>query len=175
MEVEAKILDIDPEKVVVTLERLGATKLFDGEMQTTFYDTPDEAIKKKKDLLRLRRHEEETTLTYKRHLTDGLEKVREEHETRVGSFDEMDSILRHLGYKPSLTMRKRRTSYQIFEARVEIDVHLDDFAFIPPLLEIEIDDDEILLKIAAALGYSKKNLVPWDFFTVARHYGYEKS
>ena len=53
-EIEVKILGIDRRKVEQTLTGLGAEKVFDGEIQTFFFDFKDGRIIKAKDVLRLR-------------------------------------------------------------------------------------------------------------------------
>jgi predicted adenylyl cyclase CyaB len=98
MEIEAKILNIDPRKIINILTQIGAVRIFDGEIYTLFYDTPAGAISKRKDLLRLRRIGNEVILTYKRYVSNKNVKMREEYETEVGNLEEMDLILRSLGF-----------------------------------------------------------------------------
>lgn len=47
-EIEAKILEINKEKVMTKLEDLGAKKILDSELIATFYDFEDKRLKKKK-------------------------------------------------------------------------------------------------------------------------------
>jgi adenylate cyclase, class 2 len=170
MEIEAKILNIDPRKIINILTQIGAVRIFDGEIYTLFYDTPAGAISKRKDLLRLRRIGKEVILTYKRYVSNKNVKMREEYETEVGNLEEMDLILRSLGFQATEKMRKKRVSFKAENARVDIDVHLENYSFIPPLLEIEAKDEEAITKLAEELGFSSEDLSTWDFFEVARHY-----
>ena len=170
MEIEAKILNIDPEKIINNLINIGAVKIFDGVIYTLFYDTPEGKLSKRKELLRLRRMGKEAILTYKRYVSNNSVKTREEYETKVGNLEKMDLILRSLGYQVTEKMSKKRVSYKTDSARVDIDVHLENYSFIPPLLEIEAKDEEAINKLARELGFLSTDLSTWDFFEVARHY-----
>ena len=66
-EVEVKILEVKRKNIEETLARLGAKKVFDGDIQTLFFDFKDGKIIKAKDVLRLRKEEEDKIeLTYKK-------------------------------------------------------------------------------------------------------------
>ncbi len=170
MEIEAKILKVDRPKLMQRLESLGAKEVFDGEIYTLFYDTSDASISRRGDLLRLRKMGDKTYLTYKRHISDRTAKIRDEHETEVGSFEEVNSILTSLGFEVTETMHKHRTSYSFDGSRIEIDVHLDKYSYIPPLMEIEAASLEDIWEIAKKLGYKREKLKSWDFFKVADYY-----
>ncbi len=62
-EIEVKILEIDRKKIEKTLTDLGAEKIFDGGIQTIFFDFEDGRIVKAKDVLRLRKEEDKVELT----------------------------------------------------------------------------------------------------------------
>ena len=170
MEIEAKILNIDPEKIINILRKIGTVKIFDGEIYTLFYDTPQGTLSKRKDLLRLRRMGKDVLLTYKRYVSNKNVKTREEYETKVGNLEKMNLILISLGYQVTEKMSKKRVSYKNDSARVDIDIYLKNYSFIPPLLEIEAKDEEAINKMARDLGFSSKDLSTWDFFEVSRHY-----
>ena len=65
-EIEVKILEINRKKVEETLTDLGAKKILDSDLQTIFFDFKDGRIIKAKDVLRLRKDENKTELTYKK-------------------------------------------------------------------------------------------------------------
>lgn len=91
-------------------------------------------------VLRLRRTQNKTVLTYKesRPSTTSV-KRRLERETKIENADEMHAILENLGYVPSLVYEKRRKIYQ-FET---VEVVLDELPF-GFYLEIEGEEDAIL-------------------------------
>jgi predicted adenylyl cyclase CyaB len=170
MEIEAKILEIDPKKIINHLEQMGAIKVFDGEVCSFFYDTPAGEISKRKDLLRLRRIGKDVVLTYKQFIVDNKVKQREEYEVEIGNLEQMDCILRSLGFVVTEKVLKKRVSFKIDNTRVDIDVHLENYSYIPPLLEIEAPNVGEINKLAVELGYSSNNLLAWDFFDLARYY-----
>lgn len=49
-EIEVKIIEIDPAEIIRKLEKLGATKVFDGEMNSIYYDYHDEFKKKQESV-----------------------------------------------------------------------------------------------------------------------------
>jgi len=44
-EIEVKILEIDKDEVIKKLNSLGAEKIFEGYVETIYYDTPDFKLK----------------------------------------------------------------------------------------------------------------------------------
>src|SRR5271163_4809619 len=74
----------------------------------TLYDLPGEVLRKRKELLRLRRYGSRWTLTHKAKKKTGRHSSREELETSVDDGREMDLILRALGYAPSFRYEKFR-------------------------------------------------------------------
>ena len=112
IETEVKIRLID----VTTAQR----RLADGQFvvsvprrfeANTLYDTADLKLKRGQMLLRLRQVGGEAIVTWKGPSLPGPHKIRPELETTVGSIEEMDRILRALGYEPSFRYEKYRTEY----------------------------------------------------------------
>src|SRR3954468_20032048 len=72
--------------------------------------------------LRLRRVNGRAYLTFKRRLpTRSSIKHQEEHELVVGDPDTMDAILQSLNFQPAVIYEKRRTSWDVGQAKVVID------------------------------------------------------
>ena len=65
-ELEAKILEVNRIQIEKTLGGLGAKKVFDGDIQTLLFDFEDGRIFKARDVLRLRKAQDKTELTYKK-------------------------------------------------------------------------------------------------------------
>ena len=78
----------------------------------TLYDTPDTKLKRGQMLLRLRQVGDESIITWKGPSIPGPHKVRPEVETSVGSLEQLDKILRALGYEPSFRYEKYRTEFK---------------------------------------------------------------
>jgi adenylate cyclase class 2 len=77
----------------------------------TLYDLPGEILRKRKELLRLRKYGPVWTLTHKSGTTRGRHSSRVELETAVADGKKMDAILRALGYLPSFRYEKFRAEW----------------------------------------------------------------
>lgn len=87
----------------------------------TLYDLPGEVLRRRRELLRLRKYGSEWTLTHKAGKTTGRHSSREELETSVGDGKRMDAILRALGYAPSFRYEKFRTEWTDGKGQVVVD------------------------------------------------------
>jgi adenylate cyclase class 2 len=169
-EIEAKILEVDPEALARKLVALGAEKAGESEFETLFFDYPDGSLEKGRNLLRLRRSGELAWLTYKGYVADARAKVREEWEVKVSDFEIARKMLEAIGLQPRQHILKRRSAYRLDRATLAIDRHKEKFARIPPLLEIEAPSVEEIHAIARVLGFSPEECQPWDFSELLAHY-----
>jgi len=170
-EVEVKIIEIDRETVEDKLRSLGAKKTLDDDVETLFFDFPDNSISKAKNLLRLRRVGIETTLTFKKFVENGLAKVRVEHEVSVSDLEATISIMESLGLITTLRMEKHRTSYALKNGvAVEIDKYAGQYAYIPTLLEIEGADTPTIHEQAKLLGFEPEQCKSWTTFDLIDYY-----
>ena len=85
------------------------------------YDLPGAVLRKRRELLRLRKYGSEWTLTHKAGKKTGRHSSREELETSVGNGKQMDAILRALGYAPSFRYEKFRTEWTDGKGQVVVD------------------------------------------------------
>jgi predicted adenylyl cyclase CyaB len=173
-EIEAKILQVNREKIEATLVSLGARKVFDGEIQTFFFDFKDNSIIKAKNVLRLRKEEEKTDLTYKKvRVTQGA-KVAEEYSVEVSDFETMKKILESIGLEATENMQKHRVSYLLNNARFDIDHYLEEYSFIPEFLEIEAESEEAIHRYAGLLGFKQDDCLPWSTNELIKYYSSAK-
>jgi adenylate cyclase, class 2 len=77
----------------------------------TLYDLPGEVLRKRKELLRIRKYGSIWTLTHKSGTTRGRHSSRVELETAVADGRKMDAILRALGYSSSFRYEKFRAEW----------------------------------------------------------------
>jgi len=77
----------------------------------TLYDLPGEVLRKRKELLRIRKYGSSWTLTHKSGTVRGHHSSRVELETAVADGKKMDAILRALGYAPSFRYEKFRSEW----------------------------------------------------------------
>jgi adenylate cyclase class 2 len=85
------------------------------------YDLPGEKLRKRGEMLRLRKYGETWTLTHKAKSKDSRHKVRVELETRVASGDQTDAILRAVGFTPTFRYEKYRAEWSDGIGHVVLD------------------------------------------------------
>lgn len=127
--------------VVNRLRAVGAE--FEGEEFETNTLYTGNALDATRAVLRLRRTNTRSVLTYKeRGAIDasGIKRHRED-ETVVADADALVSILDALGYRPSLVYEKRRATWHVQEAEIVIDE-------LPFGLYAEIEGDEANIRAA---------------------------
>ncbi len=173
-ELEAKILEVDRKKIEETLTRLGAKKVFDGDIQTLFFDFKDGSIIKAKDVLRLRKEQDQIELTYKKvHVTETA-KVAEEYSVEVSNLEIMEKILENLGLTETESMQKHRVSFTLDHTRFDVDRYVGSYGYIPEFLEIEAENVDSLHKYAGLLGFKAKDCLPWSTNELIQHYSPQK-
>jgi len=87
----------------------------------TLYDLPGQLLRKRGDLLRLRRYGSEWVLTHKAKGKAGRHKTRVENETTVADGARMEAILRALGFAPTFRYEKFRAEWSDIKGHVVVD------------------------------------------------------
>jgi len=87
----------------------------------TLYDLPGQRLRKRGELLRLRKYGSKWTLTHKAKGKVGRHKTRVENETQVADGIKMDIILRALGFAPSFRYEKFRAEWSDGTGHVVVD------------------------------------------------------
>jgi adenylate cyclase class 2 len=87
----------------------------------TLYDLPGQRLRKRGELLRLRKYGETWTLTHKAKGKAGPHKIRVENETQVADGSKMDIILRALGFAPCFRYEKFRAEWSDGKGHVVVD------------------------------------------------------
>ncbi len=87
----------------------------------TLYDLPGGVLRKRKELLRIRKYGEVWTLTHKSGTVRARHSSRVELETKVTDGAKMDAILRALGYSPSFRYEKFRAEWTDGKGHVVVD------------------------------------------------------
>ena len=157
-------------KVEKTLNNLGAKKVFDGDIETLFFDFKKGTIIKKKNVLRLRKEEDTIELTYKKVLFSSKAKTAEEYSVSVSSLEITKKILENLGLSVIESIEKHRVSYKLDDARFDFDRYSGSYGFIPEFLEIEAKNTDLIYKYSALLGFKEKDCLPWSTEELIRHY-----
>ncbi|MFA6269137.1 MAG: class IV adenylate cyclase [archaeon] len=170
-EIEVKILEINKKEVEKKLKQMGAKKAFDGLIDAQNFDFPDRRIKKKKNLLRLRKMDKKVFLTYKiKSKAKSQAKVCEEIELEVMDFEKMKLIFENLGLETKTRIKKHRTSYKLGSTHFEIEQYLGEYSNVPCFLEIEAPSIKVINKYAKKLGFNEKDCLNWNTWDVVEHY-----
>lgn len=108
------------ETVLESLKEIGAE--FKGEdfEENILFSNGD--LIEKKAVLRLRRIDKKTILTYKQRVqNDSGIKNNIEYETEVSDFEEINKIFESLGYRRLLIYEKRRRTWKFKEVEIVVD------------------------------------------------------
>lgn len=87
----------------------------------TLYDLPGQPLRRRGDLLRLRKYGAEWVLTHKAKGSVGRHKTRVETETKVADGKSMEAILCALGYLPMFRYEKFRAEWTDATGRIVVD------------------------------------------------------
>jgi adenylate cyclase, class 2 len=87
----------------------------------TLYDLPGQPLRKRGELLRLRRYGSEWLLTHKTKGKVGRHKTRVETETKVADGAKMEAILHALGFAPTFRYEKFRAEWSDGKGHVVVD------------------------------------------------------
>ena len=87
----------------------------------TLYDLPGQPLRRRGELLRLRRYGKQWLLTHKAKGATGRHKMREETETKISDGKKMDTILRALGFEPAFRYEKFRAEWGDGKGHVVVD------------------------------------------------------
>lgn len=121
-EIEIKFLVPDLKALARKLRELGFCEETPSTHEVnTLYDVPGLKLRRKGELLRLRKYGDKWKLTHKAKGNPGRHKSRAEAETSVTDGKQTDAILRALGFVPSFTYEKFRSEWTDGEGQVVLD------------------------------------------------------
>ena len=132
----------------------GATPLRSRRLQAdALLDTDDDALQRRRCVLRMRRDSDHCVLTFKGPVRPGSMKVRDEYESTVGDGEVMLRVLEQLGFRVSFRYEKYREEYSAKDVTVAVDET-------PVGTFVEIEGSETgILAVSAALGRSPADFV----------------
>jgi adenylate cyclase, class 2 len=121
-EVEIKFWIADLKAVTKALKRAVFKQVTRSTHEmNSLYDLPGQKLRKRGDLLRLRKYGQQWVLTHKAKGKSGRHKVRTELETRVENGEQMDAVLRALGFVPTFRYEKYRAEWSDGTGHAVID------------------------------------------------------
>lgn len=144
IEIEVKFRLADPAAIREKVLSAGAEAIGAVLEENTYFDTSDARLRQSDCGLRIRTVRPldggsgRSTLTYKGPRRAGELKIRTEEETAIDSPAAAREILSALGYKATVSFQKRRESFRLGAARIELD-ELPGLGF---FMEIEADDEK---------------------------------
>lgn len=121
-EIEIKFRIADLRALTRALKRAGFKQVTPSTHEmNSLYDLPGQKLRRQGQLLRLRKYGEQWVLTHKSKGKAERHKMRIELETRVEDGEQMDSILRALGYEPTFRYEKYRAEWSDGSGHVVLD------------------------------------------------------
>lgn len=184
LEVETKFLEVDPEAIAAAMEQLNAEKVYDGQIETRYYDNPAKTIRCQQKSLRSRFKVAtgDVRLTSKRKISADVVRICEEHEVALGNgsaavgrerYEELHMLLDAIGFAPYREYMKERTSFGIGSTRFELDKILTvggEDVEIPYVLEIESTSADAVLHYASLLHLKKEEAQPISTRSLLKRY-----
>lgn len=148
----------------------GGRLVYEGRLEDRRYDTADEALAARDEVLRVRTYwhegEPDTALEWKgpKSIEDGY-RVREEHSVMTGARDVLDLILSRLGYRVTKAIDRHIVQFELEGAIVRFERYprMDD------LVEVE-GDPEAIERAVRALGMPREGFNSDSLATFARRY-----
>ncbi len=169
-EVETRILNIDPKDVETKLLAFGATKVFDGECQSVYFDHQDGRIRAKDQRLRIRKENGTQTLVFKSSLEDGSTHSFLSHVLQIEDIQAAKHLLEGLGFHANLLTTKKRKKFALNNVRFEIDKYTASFENVPIFLEIKASTREEVDNAVKLLGFSKNDCCDWNLDRIEKEY-----
>jgi adenylate cyclase class 2 len=170
-ETEIKIKVGDPAEFCRRLSAVGALALTERHFEENYLlDFPDGRLRANQCLIRIRQALNQACITFKGPpKTEGIFKVREEIETKIGDASVGLQILRRLGLSVCFRYQKYRREFAVEDIHVALDeTPVGDYA------EIE-GSEEGIRKLAARMGIAESQFLRASYYSLYVDYCREKS
>ena len=165
-ELELRILDVDVNKVIDKLEKMGAEKVGDWHYIRYIYDTKPFDDDK---WIRLRSNGEEITLTYKNFANDSIDGVKE-LEIGVSDLQKTKEFLEILGYEHISFQENKRIRYMYND--IEIDI--DTWPYLNAYVEVEANSKDKVIEIVDELKVYGSEVTAKNVQSIYLEKGYTK-
>lgn len=166
-EIEVKVLEIDLKKVLEKLTELGAKKLLESNINSSYFDDSINSLRNQGVVLRLRQDSKKCRLTMKNKLRQTTVKIMDEFEVEVSSMETMKQIFNQIGLISYYDDTRKRISYNLGYATFDIDIYPD----IPAFLEIEAPTKERLQELIKVFEFFDDQVKAWTGKELLAHYG----
>ena len=151
-EVEIKVLGIERNALEKAVLGAGGEEIPAGFIVCRHFDYSDGRLHKEGKLIRVRNVGDKVEFAFKGPKEDsGRCKIRPEFQTLVDSADVVIKILKEIGLEQTLYCEKKRWSYRLDGARIDIDEYPGGIVY----AEIEAPTEELVYAIVDKLGLSE--------------------
>lgn len=148
-EIEAKFLDIDPDKIRAVLKECGADFMHPERlMKRRNFDYPDGRLQKIGGWVRVRDEGDKVTLAYKRVIDFKAVDGTKEISIVVDDFDKTRNLLLAIGFDCTSYQETKREKWVLDG----VEVTIDTWPWIPTFVELEGESEELIKNAAAKLG-----------------------
>jgi adenylate cyclase, class 2 len=168
-EIETRFLEIDKDALIARLRALGAEDKGEVLLRDTNFYNKELTWREEGRMIRLRRRNERTTLTFKDNMDGGIDGARE-IEFDVSDADEArEFIIEVIQLVPYRTVEKRRHTFVLDGVSFDIET----WPKIPTYVEIEGDSIEALQEAVKKVGYVWDARCELNPRGVWKQYGYD--
>lgn len=164
-EIEVRFLEIDKEGLKQRLKHLDATDLGEDIVEEIIFYDKDNNWQKSSKFIRLRKRKENVVLTYKHHKSEAADGA-EEIEIEINDMGQAMAILEKIGLVAYRHQEKKRHSFKLNNATVDIDT----WPRVPSYVEIEASSENQLKETAKLLGLDWSKSTFEDARTVLQKY-----
>lgn len=157
-EIEAKFARINHDAIRAKLKAAGG--ICEQPMRLlrrVIIDFPDAKLQEKSSYIRVRDEGHRTTVTLKQFVGDGIDGARE-IEFEASDFDTPRQLFEAIGLKVWSEQESKRETWALDDC----EVVLDEWPWVPPMMEIEGPTEEAVRAIAAKLDLDWKDAVFGD-------------
>lgn len=148
-EIEARFLNIDKEKLIQTLETIGATDRGETLLREIIFYDSDNKWQDEGRFVRIRTSENGTMVTYKQNQAQTIDSATE-IEFPITEPEQVETFLEHIGLVAFRHQEKKRHTF--IKAGVTIDI--DTWPNIPTYVELEGLSEEAIRTIAEMIGFN---------------------
>ncbi len=162
-EIELRLLNIDKNKFIKDIKKLGAKK--DSSFLQRRYVYDFNPVDKNK-WIRLRTNGKKTTLTIKniidKHAIDGTKEL----EIIVDDFEKTNLILNDLGY----VHRNYQENYREIYNLDGVEISIDSWPLIPTYVEFEAKSEKDIYNLLDKIDYNKDDITTLDVVSIYDKY-----
>jgi adenylate cyclase class 2 len=158
-EIEARFLHASFEALREKLRAAGAEPQYPmRSMRRVLMDYPDHRLNRGEhawSLVRIRDEGVRTLLTYKQ-ISRAADRETHEIEVEVSSYEQTIALLEHIGLVATTEQHTHREVWHLEQC----EVSLDEWPWLPPMVEIEGPDEQSVRSMSSLLGFDWQDKIP---------------